>query len=498
MIRTSFTLPERVYAWLCLLAGWLFWELLPLWEKPVACALLVAGVYGVSGGLLLARKRFASPLALGAALWGQVLGCGGLICGNSALRFLSLGGAVLLFAYGVYTACGNGEGLRQLLPDCMKALILAPFVSFGTGLRAMLPSNCHGFGKGLGKLLLGLFLTLIPTALVLLLLSYDARFCGLLESLFRPKSFSLPKQVFHVLLGLPLGLCLFSLYISSTHQRCAAMLTRQDRQTAARGLRQLSALSVAAGVLPLLVLYLIFFVSQWTYYSSGFTGVLPQGFSYAAYAREGFFQLCAVACINLLVVWGMLAFMKREKKGESRLCLALVLTFSLVTWVLIATALSKLMLYIDSYGLTPKRVYAAVMMVFLTAVFLLLALGQFVKRLPVGAVSALLALGLLTLLSFSNVDGRIAEYNVARYLQGSLEEVDVEAMEDLGLSAVPSLVHLEQALKEEGQEEALWVETHAFLDRCQKQLREADPLAWSMPRQRAQKALAERPRLPSA
>ena len=42
-------------------------------------------------------------------------------------------------------------------------------------------------------------------------------------------------------------------------------------------------------------------------------------------------------------------------------------------------------------------------------------------------------------LAFSNIDGIIARYNVERYMNGSLSEIDVVALIDCGDSAVPAL-----------------------------------------------------------
>jgi len=43
-----------------------------------------------------------------------------------------------------------------------------------------------------------------------------------------------------------------------------------------------------------------------------------------------------------------------------------------------------------------------------------------------------------------NVDAFIAKYNVDRYINGTLQTVDLEAMEELGSSAIPSLIELNE------------------------------------------------------
>ena len=52
------------------------------------------------------------------------------------------------------------------------------------------------------------------------------------------------------------------------------------------------------------------------------------------------------------------------------------------------------------------------------------------------------ALGIL------NVDSFIANYNVDRYLSGSLDEIDIDTLRDLEYSAVPAMVKLYETLDE--------------------------------------------------
>ena len=118
----------------------------------------------------------------------------------------------------------------------------------------------------------------------------------------------------------------------------------------------------------------------------------------------------------------------------------------MITLGLIATAFSKLYLYITRFGLTPKRIYAAWFMVILAVVFLLIILKQFVLRFRLIPTATLVCVALFGALALSGTDGVIARHNVDRYLDGSLKTVDVEAMEDLGDAAIPELVRLAKAL----------------------------------------------------
>ena len=118
------------------------------------------------------------------------------------------------------------------------------------------------------------------------------------------------------------------------------------------------------------VVYLFFFVSQWDYYLSAFTGKLPEGVvNYAEYARSGFFELCTVSAINLVIITAIALFMKRSGNGEKIFLRIVSALFSVMTLVLIGTALAKMYLYIDRFGLTVKRLLSSWLMIVIALIF---------------------------------------------------------------------------------------------------------------------------------
>ena len=48
-------------------------------------------------------------------------------------------------------------------------------------------------------------------------------------------------------------------------------------------------LCVALGMISLV--YVLYLVSQLAYFSGGFSGILPKGYTMAEYARRGFFEM---------------------------------------------------------------------------------------------------------------------------------------------------------------------------------------------------------------
>ena len=196
----------------------------------------------------------------------------------------------------------------------------------------------------------------------------------------------------------------------------------------------------AAMLLPLLLLYGLFFFSQWPLYTSAFTGVLPKGYTYADYAREGFFQLCAVCAINgMLYLFVSLFTKKGQGEGVRK---ALLTVLCLCSLILAATACSKMILYIRTYGLTPNRVYASWGMILLVIAFLLALVSAYWKKLNITRALCGLFVVMFGCLCLVDTNALIADYNVRSYEEGRLEMVDTGVFWDLGDSAAPAAARL--------------------------------------------------------
>lgn len=495
----AFTTPESVYAWLSLAAGYAFCRAFPVGDHPLGGFLLILALFAATAIVLKCRGVKWGLLPALAASSAVVVSSALILCGNTFLQGLAYTYALVAYGYFLYAATGNSvqSGFSDLIVmDVIKALFVLPFASMGHLFRAMFSGRAKGSGKVLLKLLLGVALAIIPTAIVLSLLSYDSSFTALMGDIF---DFNLGDIFSHsVSLGfaIPIGMYLFGLFVSAVDHKCPDVMTVEGCRRVSRRIKIAPTVTVLAAVLPLLVIYGIFFISQWQYYISGFTGVLPEAFSYAEYAREGFFQLCTVSVINLVVLVLVSLFMRRADDRPPVVFKLLALVYAVFTLVLISTALAKMAMYIDYYGLTQKRVYATWMMVVLAIVFILIGVGQFVSRLRLVAASLVVCVVCFAGLSVANADGIIAAYNVDRYLKGSLETVDMAAMDELGDAAVPELVRLAEAMEETGithENEALYdaLTDHLQTEAARINARERDIFSFTVPAIKAEHALRE-------
>jgi len=434
----------------------------PLRDRALAFALLALGylvcrfqihnrpllglVYGLLlFGLTLWHFRFQvgrRALWMGAAAILFLLSH--LVTGNGPVRFFARWLAVLLWGYGVYCAGGNSAEARlgeMFVPEFFKANVLMPFSRPGTFFVTVFSGTKRSCLKTILFILLGLGLALVPLMLVVDLLRYDPAFEGLLGKLF---SESLPEAVVRRLVYLAAAMILATLLMSaifgSRTQALSRVLTG-ERVAAFRVRRRFVPLLVSgAMLLPLLLVYGLFFFSQWPLYTSAFTGVLPRGYTYADYAREGFFQLCAVCAING-GLYLLVSLFTRRGRGEG-VRKALLTALCLCSLVLAATAFSKMVLYIRTYGLTPNRVYASWGMILLTGAFLLALAGTFCRRLNMPRALALLFAGMFGFLCLCDTNALIANYNVRAYAQGRLDTVDTDVFWELGDSAAPAAARL--------------------------------------------------------
>lgn len=490
----TYSTGESVFAWVCLLAGYLFCRLVPVSSAPLGGFLFVLGLFAVTWIVLYLKGLTCPANAWCAAGSAVAVSTTLLFCAEPFLQRLSFWYALAAYAYFVYATAGNTlrRGLSDLvLIDTFKAAIVMPFCAHANVFAALLSGKAKNSGKAIVKVLVGLLLALVPTIAVLTLLSYDSHFSELLGKIFDFELFDVFSHLVSIAFGIPIGMYLFGMLIANADREGAHIVTEEQCTATAAKCRVISPLTVAAATLPLLFVYVIFFVSQWQYYIAGFTGKLPEGFSYASFAREGFFQLCAVSVINLGMI--LLAILV-TRRGERPSVLLNILTplYSVSTLVLIATAIAKMVMYIDSYGLTPKRVYATWFMAVIAVVFVLIAVARFLPRIKTVFVCTAVCVVMFAGLSLCNVGGIIADYNVDRYLDGSLKTVDVGTLETLGDAAVPALCRLYEHYEDcDSTTNSSYFQVKQALRDAASELEDKDVWSFTVPQAKAEQALRD-------
>lgn len=367
---------------------------------------------------------------------------------DPVIELISFGVIGVLFSlYGaLLTGCfRHSPGGFRCIGDVLNSMFVYPFQYMGITLRSLFkkapisgpPEKTPArHRKWLGKSLIG-FLCAIPALAILvpLLARSDLYFEQLLSHL----SFDISKIVVRVLLGALLFPFLFTLIFA--WKKKLPQTTPQRLAPVSKGV---DPIIIQSFLSVLSLVYLAYLLTQTAYFFSGFQGLLPEGFeqSVTDYARRGFFEMCAIAAINLGILF-LTSVLVHKKEGRiPRFAQILSSFLCLFTVLLIGTALSKMVLYISHFGMTRLRLMTSCFMVFLALVFLAVGVRLWIRKFPymkaIVLVFCLVGLGV----SYGNIDTIVARYNVIAYQNGVLETVDVDALARLGEDAVPYLIEL--------------------------------------------------------
>ncbi len=195
-------------------------------------------------------------------------------------------------------------------------------------------------------------------------------------------------------------------------------------------------------------LFLLFIGFQITYLFGGQANITSWGFTYAEYARRGFFELLAVAVLSLLVLLASEQFAgTKERKDKRFLVPALVLIAEVV--VVIISAFKRLSLYIDAYSLTTMRFYVAGFIILLLALFILLAV-KFVQSKPENFFTfgtLLTGTAFLIVVNLINPDSFIANSNLKQYNQTG--KIDAYYIASLSADATSQQIEMYDKLQGE-------------------------------------------------
>lgn len=325
------------------------------------------------------------------------------------------------------------------LGNYVSSIVMTLFCSLGCLNRPFQDGNhfrktvIRGKGQKLLYVIAGLLVAIpIVTFVFLLLIFADAVFREMGEALLDSINFDTIFEIAAMIV------CCFLAVYCILSFLCEKKLKEEagDRRHG----EPLLAITVT-GMLTLL--YLVFSVIQ---VLGLFLGKLqlPAGYTYARYAREGFFQLLAVSVLNLIIVLTVLAFFR-----ESRVLKGILVVMSLCTFIMIASSAMRMVLYISSYNLTFLRIFVLWSLAVLTFLFLGVVLSIFKKKFPLFRYSCVIVTCCYLVLSFGHPDYWIARVNVES------EKRDDSYLSGLSADAAPVLLPwLREQAQKEGWEES--------------------------------------------
>lgn len=418
-----------------LLRAWPWGLNVPLWTVCVAAAVpLLAGQRGIAirgGGrwLLGPALFFAAAVA-----WRDSVT---LVALNLLAALIALALAAFRLRTGRVLVAGLSEYVLGLIYAAAEATFGVLVLLGDVRWRAIRLGGRSGRLLAIARgLLIAVPLTLLFGGLFA---AADAAFAGLAGRLF---AWDLGALWGH------LAFALFWAWIVAGYLRRCLIGTDQATPGPRRGDGWLGIIEAGVVLGMLNGLFLAFVLVQARYLFGG-AGLVEAtaDLTYSAYARRGFFELVWVAALVLplllLADWAV----RRRSPIQERLFRTLVGTLIVLLFIVMASAVQRIRLYQEEYGLTELRLYTTAFMGWLALVFgwfLATVLRGRRERFAFGALAA--GFGVIALLNALNPDALIVRTNVGH--QNDLVPFDGRYATTLSADAVPELVEALPTLPE--------------------------------------------------
>ncbi len=412
------TPKDGAAALLTLAAGWFFVRLVLVLSPGLGIPLFTMGFVAL---VLAYRQSAGLPLPRESLPWLGVMFFSALsfaLLDNGLIAYLNILFLIIVTAYWLGTLGGSRLENRLgtwVLADLRNQLFVIPFQNFGC-LGAAVKNSFAKTRPGKNLFIVGIsLLCSIPLVWYICrqLSQVEESFAVLLEQLgelVQWENILSPST----LLALPVGCYLFGLIYGNQHQRYTKEITVEKLEAKAARRRVLPAVGAYTLLTMLCLVYLLFFLAGAASLAGFLTtrGLTP--YDYSQFARQGFFELCRVAVVNLLVLWGIHLFLAPSSQRSPAPLRVFHTLLCCQTLLLIGLAICKMGLYIRFCGVTRLRVCTTWFMVLLAVVFGLVLLSQY-RKIPLARWIAGSFCALFLILCYLNVDGLVVRSAVQRY-----------------------------------------------------------------------------------
>lgn len=432
---------HKNWFWLAAFAAACLFDFL-FWKKDLGISFLIWIAALIIIGYLLAWREGKKPSAASIIITLLTLGFAFVPAWRSEpfTRFfsamLTMGGLLLLSATFL---TGNWPFYKMV--DYFKSL----FTAIGGALsRAILlgtksanppaldESQKTRGGKKFWAVVRGLLIALpIVAVLALLLTAADPVFGDWLKKILDLEK--LPEYLFRAFYIVAIGGLLVGIYLHAILPN--NMEERPDPNKA--WMKPFLGWTETAVILAAVdLLFMAFVFIQMRYLFGGTANINETGFTYADYARRGFGELVAVAVLSLGLYLVLHTVSKRESKGSQVGFSALTILLMVNVLVILASSMSRLLLYEDAYGFSQLRTYTHVFIYWLAALIVVTVFLELFRRRGSFALALLvMTIGFGATLAVMNVNGFTASKNIARAVSG--EDLDVPYLVSLSSDAVP-------------------------------------------------------------
>ena len=154
--------------------------------------------------------------------------------------------------------------------------------------------------------------------------------------------------------------------------------------------------------------YLIFSVIQIVYLFIG-NMQLPQDYTYAQYAHQGFYQLLFVCILNVVILLICITLFR-----ESNILKVILTVITICTYIMIASSAYRMYLYVIAYGFTFLRLLVFFFLVMLSFLMIGTFIATYWNGFKLFRYTMITITVFTIMLAYSHPDYHIAKYNVSR------------------------------------------------------------------------------------
>lgn len=416
-----------------LLFDYFFYGKIPGIAFPLYVVLVVAGLFAIANFF---KKQISkdvlwllAPLIFFSAMV--------FVRSSGLLTFLNIIASLLLLL--VIAEVSFGEKMKNFLVRDYVKVFLLPFKFihplFQTLSNLLSRRGVNKDQKVFSQVAKGILMA-IPALFVFLLLfsSADLIFQKYVSDLI---SIDIePEIIFRSILVLIATLVYIGAYSYSLREKQNQIAARQNSKNHSVGRIESSILLGSVNVL-----FFIFILVQLTYLFGGESNISAQGFTYAEYARRGFFELIAVAVISLLLLLTMEKYVIKKEADHALGFKVLSTALAVQVILIMASAFTRLSLYEEAYGFTTLRLYSHAFIILLAIVFCLLLCKVYKKdkRESTFAFRVFISITLfLAVMNFLNPDAFIACRNIERL--ATTGKLDIYYLSRLSDDAIPNTI----------------------------------------------------------
>lgn len=383
------------------------------------CVVLLYGLFYAFTGF---DKLWESREALAMQIFIFLLSLGFLYNQESltnTVTFLTLLAAVplhLMYCTGKSDPVEDGA---RVIRKAFLAVFPYTFGNFDVPYKKLFKGVRRG-SKGQGVLftVLGLICT-IPFLIILTLLFSNADFAfaqSLSKITFYFYDLPVAKIIGTILLGV-----LMTVYILPLFFALDADYPQPEAGNKRKGILPNAAVTSFLAVLIALEVYFSYFQVRYLFLN---LGTLPEGVSYAEYARGGFFEIAAATLLTVALIFAATVLTRRDEDEELPLSVRLLLTvFSACVALMFASSYYRMLMYMDAYSMTIRRVGVCWLMALMLAVLIGVIIYIWKPDFALTRYTIFTVLVFVLALNLMHLGATVSKNNVDHYFQEQEAEV---------------------------------------------------------------------------